>query len=117
MPIGARKDTICYAVSAAPDVCLTPMGGAMVPVPYQLYADFSGSLKCIESVRLNRHPVYVFDWSLAPRVQGDEPGTGGGVASGVNVGKVWACEASTNVRADRRRIVRHDDRCWMNVKA
>ncbi|WP_437313169.1 DUF4150 domain-containing protein [Sorangium sp. So ce385] len=117
MPIGARKDSSFYAVTVAPDVCLTPVGGAMVPVPYMLYASFNGSTKCIEGVNLNGKPTYVYDHSLAPTVQGDEPGTGGGVKSGVNLGKVWAHEASKNVRADGRRIVRRGDRCWMNVKA
>lgn len=116
MPIGARKDQTFYAVTLAPDVCLTPMGGAMSPVPYMLYANFEGSMKCIEDVHLNDSPTYVYDHSKAPQVQGDEPGTGGGVKSGVNVGKVWAHEASRNVRAQGRRIVREGDRCWMNVK-
>lgn len=117
MPIGARKDSRFYAVTLAPDVCLTPMGPAMVPVPYMLYAGFDGSMKCIERVNFNSRPAYVLDHSLAPSVQGDEPGTGGGVVSGVNTGKVWAHEASTTVRAEGRRIVRRGDRCWMNVKA
>ncbi len=42
--------------------------------------------------------------------------SGGGVKSGVNVGKVWADEASTKVRAEGIRIVRHGDRCWMNMR-
>jgi hypothetical protein len=117
MPLGARKDSRYYAVTLAPDVCLTPMGGGMVPVPYMLYASLEGSMKCIDSVHLNDRPVYVYDHSLAPTVKGDEPGTGGGVKSGVNVGKVWAHEASHSVRAEGRRIVRHLDRCWMNMKA
>jgi hypothetical protein len=117
MPIGARKDMIIYSVTVAPDVCLTPMGGGMVPVPYQLFADLSGSVKCIDSVRFNEKPCYVFDHSLAPVVRGDEPGTGGGVVSGVNVGRVWADVASTNVRAARRRVVRVGDLNWMNVQS
>jgi hypothetical protein len=116
MPIGARKDGIIYCVTVAPDVCLTPVGGEMVPVPYQLYADLSGSLKCIDSVRFNRKPAYVFDHSLAPIVRGDEPGTGGGIVSHVNKGRVWADHASLNVRANRYRVVRVGDLNWMNVK-
>jgi hypothetical protein len=116
MPIGARKDSQFYAVTLLPDVCQTPVGAGMVPVPYMLYANLQGSSNCIESVRLNGKPAYVYDHSLAPKVEGNEPGTGGGVKSGVNVGKVWAKDASANVRAEGRRIVRHGDDCWMNVK-
>lgn len=117
MPLGARKDMIIYCVTVAPDVCWTPVGGGMEPVPYQLFADLSGSLKCIDSVRLNRKPCYVYDHSLAPLVQGDEPGTGGGIMSGVNMGRVWADHASLNVRAERYRIVRIYDLNWMNVQS
>src|SRR5262249_41904263 len=117
MHIGARKDATFYAITKEPDVCLTPMGGAMVPVPYMIYASLEGSMKCIEGVHFNDKPCYVYDHSLAPQVQGDEPGPGGGVKSGVNKGKVWAFEAATNVRANSKRIVREGDRCWMNVKA
>jgi hypothetical protein len=60
--------------------------------------------------------VFQWDHSLAPPVVGDEPGTGGGVVSGVNKGKAWAEEASTNVRAERRRIVRDGDKAWLNLK-
>lgn len=116
MPLGARKDSQFRAVSMSPDVCLTPVGGAMVPVPYMISVNFEPSEKCTPSVRFNGKPVFVWDYSLAPNVTGDEPGTGGGVQSGVNVGKVWADEASTNVRSERRRIVRHGDKCWMNMK-
>lgn len=116
MPIGARKDHTFYAISTSPDVCLTPMGAGMVPIPYMLYAELAPSDKCTKSVRFNGSPAYVWDHSVAPKVTGDEPGTGGGVKSGVNVGKVWADEASTNVRSERRRIVRHGDHCWMNMK-
>jgi hypothetical protein len=117
MPLGARKSETFYAVSEAPDVCLTPMGAGMVPVPYMIYCDLSASELCANTVQLNRRPTYLWTQSLAPPVHGDEPGTGGGVKSGVNKGKVWADEASRNVRAEGIRIVRHGDHCWMNVKA
>jgi uncharacterized Zn-binding protein involved in type VI secretion len=116
MPIGARKDSTFYAVSIIPDVCLTPMGGAMVPVPYAIFSNLAGSELVAATVNFNHAPAYQWDHSLAPPVVGDEPGTGGGVKSGVNVGKVWAPESSTHVRAEGRKIVRHGDRCWMNAK-
>lgn len=117
MPIGARKDHTFYAVSASPDVCLTPRGAGMVPVPYQIICpNLAGSEKVAQTVHLNGAPAFQWSHSLAPPVVGDEPGTGGGVKSGVNMGKCWAPEASTNVRAERRRIVRHGDKAWMNVK-
>ena len=117
MPIGARKDSIIYSVTVAPDVCWTPTGAGMEAVPYQLYVDLSNAMKCIDSVRFNKKPCYTFDHSLAPLVQGDELGTGGGIVSGVNRGRVWADHASGNVRANRYRVVRVGDLNWMNVES
>lgn len=37
--------------------------------------------------------------------------------SGVNKGRVWADEASLNVRAERYRVVRIGDLNWMNTEA
>lgn len=89
----------------------------MVPVPYMIICpDLSGSEKVALKVNFNGAPVFQWDHSLAPPVVGDEPGTGGGVVSGVNKGKVWGEEASTNVHAEGRRIVRHGDKAWMNLK-
>ena len=88
-----------------------------MPVPYQITTDLSGATNVIPNVNFNGAPVYVYAHSLAPPVKGDEPGTGGGVQSGVNVHKVWAFTSSQTVRADRRKVVREGDRCWMNAKA
>lgn len=115
MPVGARKDSIITVISICPDLCYTPMGAGMELVPYQIYTDLSASMKCIDSVRFNGKPCFVHDHSLAPTVQGDEPGTGGGIISGVNVARTWALQASTNVRAGGYRIARVGDLTWMNV--
>ncbi len=115
--VGARKQSIIVAASLTPDVCLTPVGAAMVPVPYPISVDLSGSTEVVENVHFNGAPVYVYAHSLAPPVKGDEPGTGGGVVSGVNVGKVWAFTSSKKVFAGKRQVVREGDFCWMNVKA
>ena len=116
MPVGARKDSIITVVSVCPDVCYTPVGAGMEPVPYQIFTDLSGSVHCIDSVRFNGKPCFVHTNSLAPTVHGDEPGTGGGVVSTVNKGRVWALQSSINVRAARYRIARVGDLTWMNVE-
>ncbi|WP_218068022.1 PAAR-like domain-containing protein [Candidatus Thiosymbion oneisti] len=36
---GARKSGEFIAVSLTPDVCLTPAGATLVPVPYMIVAD------------------------------------------------------------------------------
>jgi hypothetical protein len=114
--IGARKQDIIIAMCTSPDVCLTPRGPKMVPVPYQITCTLGRSTDVTPTVRFNRAPVYVYAHSVAQNVKGDEPGTGGGVVSGVNVGKVWAFTSSQNVFSEGRKVVREGDRCWMNCK-
>ena len=115
MPTGARKNSIFKAVSLLPDVCKTPMGPNMVPVPYPIIADLSNSVEVAKTVRFNEDPVFLLSDSLITKVTGNEAGTGGGMTSGVNVGKVRAVRSSTSVRVEKRYVVRHGDECEMNL--
>jgi hypothetical protein len=115
--VGARKQDVIVAVCISPDICLTPMGAAMVPVPYQIAVRLGSSTDVIENVHFNGAPVYVREHSVAHHVKGNEPGTGGGVISGINVGQAWAFTSSNTVRAGKRKIVREGDYCWMNCVA
>ncbi|QJQ01665.1 hypothetical protein C798_15890 [Herbaspirillum rubrisubalbicans Os34] len=76
MPTAARKNGIFKAVSLVPNVCKTPMGPNMVPVPYPVIADLSDSVQVAKSVRFNGDPVFLFGDSLVTRVTGNEAGTG-----------------------------------------
>ena len=96
MPTGARKNSIFLAVSLFPDVCKTPMGQNMVPAPpYPIVADLSNSVEVAKSVRFNGDPVFLLNDSVVATVTGNEAETGGGLKSGVNMGKVRAT-ASAN---------------------
>jgi hypothetical protein len=76
----------------APDVCLTPMGPSMVPVPYMIVSKLDWSQKTHANVSLTGSDAFTMQ-SRTDKVTGDEPGTGGGVVSGVNKG--W-CRPKTN---------------------
>ena len=115
MPIGARKNSSFMAVSLAPDICKTPMGPNMVPVPYPIVADLDDSIAVAKHVNFNGDPVYLLSDSVITTVTGNEPGTGGGMKSGVNRGKVRATTASTSVRVEKQFVVRHGDECDMNL--
>ena len=115
MPTAARKNGIFKAVSLLPDVCKTPMGPNMVPVPYPVIADLSDSVQVAKSVRFNGDPVFLFGDSLVTRVSGNEAGTGGGMRSGVNKGKVRPAKSSASVRVEKKFVVRHGDECDMNL--
>ncbi|WP_198116529.1 DUF4150 domain-containing protein [Massilia rhizosphaerae] len=115
MPTGARKNSIFKAVSLVPNVCKTPMGPNMVPVPYPIIADLSDSVEVAKSVRFNGNPVFLLSDSVVTHVTGNEAGTGGGMKSGVNKGKVRATQSANSVRAEQKFVVRHGDECDMNL--
>ena len=115
MPTAARKNSIFIAVSLLPDVCKTPVGSAMVPVPYPIVGDLSNSVQVAKHVRFNGDPVFLLSDSLVTTVTGNEPGTGGGIKSGVNRGKVRATSSSKTVRVEKKYVVRHGDECEMNL--
>ena len=117
MPTGARKNSIFIAVSIVPNVCKTPMGGGMVPVPYPIVADLSNSVEVAKTVHFNEDPVFLLSDSVVTRVTGNEPGTGGGLKSGVNRGKVRATQSSRSVRVEGKYVVRHGDECDMNLSS
>ncbi len=92
------------------------MGSAMVPVPYPVISDLSNSLEVAKHVKFNGDPVFLLSDSVVSTLTGNEPGTGGGMKSGVNVGKVRATSASATVLVENKHcVVRHDDTCDMNL--
>lgn len=115
MPTGARKNSIFKAVSLVPNVCKTPMGPNIVPVPYPIIADLSTSVEVSETVRFNANPVFLLSDSIVTNVTGNEAGTGGGMKSGVNKGKVRATQSADAVRVEKKYVVRHGDECDMNL--
>ncbi len=100
------------AVCDAPDHCRTPPGD--VPVPYQVTARLGRAVALSPDVRYGGVPVVLADASAVPQVTGNEAGTGGGVVSGVNRGRVAFVAGAATVRANGRRIVRHLDPVTMN---
>ena len=115
MPTGARKNSVFKVVSLVPDVCKTPVGSSMVPVPYPIVGDLNNSVTLAKHVRFNGDPVFLLSDSVVTTVTGNEPGTGGGMKSGVNRGKVRATGSSSSVRVEKKYVVRHDDTCDMNL--
>lgn len=115
MPTGARKNSIFKAVSLVPDVCKTPMGPNLVPVPYPIIGDLGNSVEVAATVRFNGDPVFLLGDSVVATVTGNEAGTGGGLKSGVNLGKVRATRGATSVRVEKKYVVRHGDECDMNL--
>lgn len=110
----ARKATGWRIIGLYPDVCKTPMGSSMVPVPYPASAQLDDSVSTVKSVQANGEPVVVFSKTKVPSTKGDTAGVGKGLKSGTVGGTCWPKTSSGSVRAGGQYVVRHDDEFWMN---
>jgi len=110
----ARKQTKWRVVSLVPDVCKTPIGGAILPVPYPVTAELKNSTGVAKTVRINGYPAVVYNMSLVPKTLGDAAGRAKGIKSGTVEGKCYPKTSSSTVRFEGKYIVRHDDVFWMN---
>lgn len=79
-------------VCLAPDVCLTPVGSSIVPIPYMIVSKLDWSEKTIGNTRFGEKEAFTMA-SRTHKVTGDEPGSKGGIRSGVNKG--W-CRPKSN---------------------
>jgi hypothetical protein len=97
-------------VSKTPDFCKSPSA----PVGYNIIAEFSESIRTASTVRMTQCRAFTSNSRIAT-VKGDEPGIGGGVKSGVNLGfckpiKEW----SSTVKTEGHFTCRHDTLMEMN---
>ncbi len=111
---GARKSGKFIAVCTTSDVCKTPVGNTVVPIPYPITANLNDSASTSPNVNFCGDPVFILNKSKVTRVTGDEPGMAGGVKSGTNRSLVEPIEGSTNFYVNKRPVVRHGDKCKMN---
>jgi len=78
---GTRASAEFICVSLAPDVCKSPS----IPVPYKILSLFDCAVNFSTNVRFRTRNVFRHNSRLST-VRCDEPGVGGGVLSGVNMG-------------------------------
>ncbi|MCP5528185.1 MAG: DUF4150 domain-containing protein [Verrucomicrobiales bacterium] len=110
---GARKTPEAMILSTCPDVCKTPMGPNLVPVPYSLVTYCSMSTGEAQTVNMTGCKV-VTKATKITCVYGDEPGVGGGVKSGVNKAMAEFMSASSTVYCEGQPVIRHLDDVQMN---
>ncbi len=95
-------------VCATPDVCKTPSPGGPVPVPYVNAAQSANLAQGSTTVKIEGNPVGIMGSNLSVS-SGDEPGTVGGVVSGVNKGKATWGSASFDVKVEGKGAARFLD--------
>ena len=109
----ARKTGEARVISLTPDVCLTPVGPSMVPVPYPIVGTFNTVSGEKTTVRFAGKPAFTTE-SRVTKVVGDEAGTGGGVVSGASKGQCKPLTFSTTVRASTQNLLHHGSQMEMN---
>jgi len=98
-----------------PDVCLTPIGKAVVPIPYANTGVSADTVKGPKSVKTDGVMPMVKS-ALYSKSTGDEPGTRKGVASGTIKDVCEFMMYSFDVKFEGRNVCRLGDPLWHNKK-
>lgn len=96
------------------DICNTPMGNAVVPIPYTNVAHSLDLAGGSETVFFDGNPIMLKD-SVFSRSSGDEAGSLGGVSSGVTGGKARFVNYSNNVFVEGKPVCRRLDPMVSNI--
>jgi RHS repeat-associated protein len=97
-----------------PDICNTPVGSSVVPIPYTITGEFADAQSVSRNVKTHGEPVFLHGRSFIPAVKGDERGTLGGVKSGTNLKKVESNGYSATKGANGTQTVQESRYVWMN---
>jgi len=98
-----------------PDVCLTPVGNAIVPIPYSNTGKSSDTTKGPKAVKTDGEMPMVKE-SLYSKSSGDEAGSRKGVASGTIKDECEFMMYSFDVKFEGRNVCRLGDPLWHNKK-
>jgi hypothetical protein len=98
-----------------PDVCKTPSPGGPVPIPYPNMGISTDTVQGPTSVKVEGQMPMVKSAKYM-NTSCDEPGTVGGVVSGVNMGECEFMLYSFNVKFEGRNVCRVGDMVFHNKK-
>lgn len=110
----SHKGTAGFQINSTPDVCKTPAGTAVVPVPYIIIARSSTLSKGTKKVKADGGNSIAHRPSVHARCNGDEPGTLKGVISNTNMHQSHWITFSPTVYAEGKNISRLSDKMFMN---
>ena len=98
-----------------PDVCITPAAPSPIPIPYPNIGQASDTAQGPTTVVTDGQMPMV-KGSVYSRSSGDEPGTNGGVMSGVNMNVCEFLLYSFDVKFEGNNVCRLGDPLWHNKK-
>ncbi|MEL6915891.1 MAG: PAAR-like domain-containing protein [Pseudomonadota bacterium] len=109
-----HKGSIGITMATIPDVCKTPAPpGPPVPIPYPNIAFSAQLAKGTKKVKVQKQMTAIKGSEFAMST-GDEPGTLGGVKSGVFKNKATWILYSPNVKMEGKNVCRLTDKMFMN---
>jgi len=108
----SSKESGAITVSG-PDVCLTPMGSSLVPVPYTNVARSATLANGSKSVKINGG-MSAIDGCCYRISIGDQPGIGTGVMSGTIGDKAEFTNYSHDVKIEGKGVCRNSDPMTQN---
>lgn len=112
----SHKGTAGYEMNSTPDVCKTPVGSTVVPVPYMIVGKSSDLIRGTKTVFADGgNPIDHKD-SAHSKCVGDAAGTLKGIASGTILDESTWITYSPNVYVEGKNIARLGDKMFMNKK-
>ncbi|WAC70935.1 DUF4150 domain-containing protein [Roseateles sp. SL47] len=105
-----------FCVSLQPDVCLTPVGSSVVPIPYPIKGEFKEASAASPNVKHQSDPAVLHGQTFIPKVTGDARGVKGGVKSGTYEDKAEPKDKSSTSTSNAKAWVREADLVWMNAR-
>ncbi|MGD2151790.1 MAG: DUF4150 domain-containing protein [Gemmatimonadales bacterium] len=100
--------------ATVPDVCKTPSGGGPVPIPYPNISFSSDLAKGSTTVTADGGNMIAIKGSEFGKSTGDEPGSVGGVKSGVNMREAKWLSYSFDVKIEGKNACRLTDKMTCN---
>lgn len=98
-----------------PDVCLTPVGGASVPIPYPNTAEAADTSEGPSTVRCDGEMPMVKEAKYS-KSEGDDQGSDGGVTSGTHLDVAEFMQYSFDIKMEGRNVCRLGDPLFHNKK-
>lgn len=102
-------------VVSGPDVCLTPMGSSVVPIPYTNVARSVSLADGSKTVKIEG-AMGAIDGCCYKKSTGDEPGSNKGVGSGTIKDKAEFINYSFDVKIEGKGACRNSDPMTQNNK-
>lgn len=120
--VAANGLTVCHqggggqAISTVPDICKTPVGNAVVPLPYVIVSQANTLVQGSTTVKIDGGNMIGIDGCRFTMCSGDEPGTLGGVVSSIIKNESQFITTSFNVKVEGKGVGRLLDMMTMNRK-